>query len=349
MAQSQTPPDEATPSNEAVQEVPITSRQRLLPLLVLCVVMMGVGFYFALGPAPTTDSTQSEDIATEMALWEQEARYDLESLGEVDAVTAPVTLAYTDALPSAWRYVLKQSSAASAPVEVEGSSTLLTFETQPLELDDAWSHQVGFDRVMLRITSPEQAPLGEPVTDQLRKAISSSTLRITMQEMGALEEMLWQNRVNTQVKPVLAIMESAIALLSPVMPRTPVQQGESWYYDVILPGVERDAMTLLGRVNVITTLQGTIKGPQDEVLHVLTQKLKVSSRGELSGENPLSYEVSGEGEGIVLFDAKRGETRRYSMEFGTMLRVTGEGDAPVEVTSTYLFARSPATPEVGEQ
>jgi phosphoribosylformylglycinamidine (FGAM) synthase PurS component len=118
---------------------------------------------------------------------------------------------------------------------------------------------------------------------------------------------------------------------------------------VMLPGVERDAMTLQGRVNVTTTLRGTIKDPHGEALHVLTQKLKVSSQGEVSGKKPLSYEVSGEGEGLVLCDVKSGVARRYNLEFSTRLRVTGEGEVPVEVTSTYLFARSPATPEVGEQ
>lgn len=359
MSLAPAPPEEATYLDEPVQEVPITSRQRLLPLLALCALTMGVGGYFALRkPAPSAPSDRAEQ-------WEalhKEASLDLESLGEIGDVSGPVMLAYSHGIEPAQRYHFTQRSesgeegAATTPgarsmMSFVGSHELRDVKEDPPRKD--WGYTMSLSEVKIRIESPESVRgeppvvLGEQVTDQLQKTIAASTLDVSRKETGAIGELSWRNRINKQVRPAMSLIQGGITLLAPVMPRERIVQGDTWYYDVELSGIEHEAMTFKGRVKVAATLRGVMTDARGRELHVIAQTLNVTSEGVTQGA--LKHTLIGEGSGVVLFDQEAGTVQRHRVELKTLLRLDVPGDDPTtNVESYYTFARSSSSPEVGE-
>ncbi len=335
----------------SADEVPISSRQRLLPLLVLCVLTMGVGFYFALQPRHEEPSTQRAQIEAQLTALEAQARIDVDSLGEVKPVNTPVLLGYSDAKLAGRHYLLVQSNRVTEPVNEPGSKVVMSFLASPEKRgEDSAAHRFSLDEVSLRIASPEaQEPLGVAITEQLEKSLETLSFTLSRQPMGATRGVTWQGRVNTQLRPVAALISSGLHVLAPVMPRTPVVSDEPWHYEVRLPGVEHDSMTMFGKLAFTSVLVGTVVTEEGAVLHVLSQKVRLDGSGEVKQGRALDYKLVGEGEGVVFFDQTSGRIQRHTVTLDTRLVLDdGTEDKPVRVQTAYLFALSAASPEVGE-
>ncbi len=344
--------EETDVSPDEIQE--IEDRQSILPLLIMGLLLVGVGFYAVLRPGAAAQDQ-------EKARWEwSHIQGQLPRDLSVATDTAP-QLAY--ALPHAQRrtYRLRQVServvSGEASVDALPVETLMRFDVVFEPGDADLTEELGDEvtTATLRFAKPrvalrrlEREAVGRDVAAQLEHLLGGAEAAMGVTPHGRVKAFTWRSALNPQVRPTLELIEDAITLLLPRFPTMAVNPGEQWEYEVPFVGAPLGAKASLeGGMIVEATYTG--EAVLDEVpVAVGTHRLTVESSGvvtpfEEDGEDAISYTIEGSGDGAFAFNHDIGVLHSYEVALEvTTTVVVGDGE-PVVQRVRYELATEEAT------
>lgn len=265
---------------------------------------MALGFYASKNSAgPDTPAALPPLDAQELSVQEPAA---LAQGGE------PVILANQPSALAPLRYLLEQESERSRGELSDKIMTTMTLLSQPsAEGSTPTMRAVSFKDVQIRIAPPQQRPIAGEMTAQLEQVLSRARASFELTPSGQLKDYQWRSRTNPELEPSLRLIESAQRLLSPHFRRDAVRPGDLWSYDLPLAGLTNpNGLKAEGSLKVDNTFAGWMTDKSGEQLAVIRQRLVLE--GKLVHEAQV-VELSGSGQGLVLFDAKQGQLAKHTI------------------------------------
>ena len=314
--------------------VPITSRPGLVPIFTLCLLVMGVGFYFALQRSSEagalTTSSQEQELASQWSNMAQPSAFATLATRSVHALDQPVSLPPLDmtSAPS-YAYTLVQELDAMSEAPAQGSGrepgvrTLLSFQAAFSPASQERTRDVRLDDISLAILSSHD-PFATRLTDQLAARLDGSSLELFVHRTGVPERVIWNDGPHLKLEPLLKLLESGVMLLSVSLPSRPVMAQEPWHYTIPLTGLEVEGVKFDGKLAVEASLRGNTSEDQSGA-QLISQKFEVRLQGSVPGEIDgeavsMIYQLEGEGEGALLLDPRSGlvteQEMRLKLELG---------------------------------
>lgn len=330
-------PEERPGAEEPGQEeavIPITDRQPLWPLLSLSLALTVLGFYMALRPElASLEPRPPLELASPWLELPEGAELQGSDRGG-DALELAYRLPHT----MRRRYELTQVHRRARPgsgEQGEGPRAEIAmrfdaaFAPAPGEADP----QRGVP-ITITITSPrlairgDQGEAGQDVLPQLEELLEGLEARAWLSPIGALTGVRWQgSQTNPQVHRMLRLIEDALTLFQPRLPRAEVLPGEGWSYGVGFPGQDPgEGLELEGGVDVDSTLRGQVV-LEETPLAFIEQELRVRGAGSYTdgGGEGSSYELEGRGEAVVYFNDQLGALARHELVVEQTLRIEPAG------------------------
>ena len=224
----------------------------------------------------------------------------------------PVILANNATALAPLRYLLEQESERARGDQVDKIMTTITLLAQPsTERSTPAMRAVSFKDVQIRIAPPQQQPIAGEMTAQLEQVLSRARASFELTPSGQLTDYQWRSRTNPELEPSLRLIESAQRLLNPHFRRDAVRPGDVWSYDLPLAGLTNpNGLKAEGSLKVDNTFAGWMTDKSGGQLAVIRQRLVLE--GKLVHEAQV-VELSGSGQGLVLFDAKQGQLARHTI------------------------------------
>lgn len=324
---------------EELEITPVDKRQPLIPLFILAVLTMAFGFYFVF-----FQEVDPAAAAGDIAVAEVSARAPAEDAFDADA--GAVKLAYKFDAGQSRHYQLVQTSTriSQSTKETEPVKVTATFDVdvalrKDKEPSSAESFAISLDFNDARVgIDGGGAPVGQTVTSQLDALLSKASAVAEVDVIGQVDGYLWTSASNPQVQATLSLIQDSITMLQPRMLRAEVNVGETWTYEVPLPGKGAEGLETTGAVTVQNKLLGKRKAEAGKVpVWVIEQTLTIAGDGSyLAGEaGKIAFDVKGSGRGVVSFDADSGALERYEVVIEQKMTVSGEGSGPVTRETKY--------------
>lgn len=350
----QEPLPEVDLSLAGAASVPISSRPGLVPIFGLGLLVMSVGFYFALQRANTATSLRASDGPELSKQWAQKSapeHFSSISTREVHPPATPVTLPPLNmATAHTYDYTMVQALDATGSAQDASKRpdvrTLLAMRAHLSPMSEARDRDVKIEDLSLHILSSQDA-FAARLTDQLATRLEGSSFKMRVHRTGVPEGVVWDDGAHLKLEPLLKLMESGVMLLSISLPARPVMPQEQWSYTLPLTGLELDGVELDGKLLVEASLRGNTASDQSGA-QLIVQKFEVRLQGMLPGEvdgvaSKMSYQLEGEGEGALLLDVSKGIVT--SQEMKLMLDLTldassSAGEQNLSRKSTLLLGRT---------
>lgn len=318
---------------------------------------MAVGFYLAI--AQDSDIDLADDAQIDIVEMQPLALPD----SAVDRGVEPIEMRYQPADARMLGVAMRQTTRRNYGEERD--KTLVTNIDLKVKEELGEADAARFDReaavaitrhyegAQAEVVAGEDKRVGPGITSQVEALIRGSITRTYLTPTGEPIDFEWREVPNPQARRMLYLMRDAHSFLTPRFFQGGVNPGESWSYEMPL-SVEQPELGVSadGKVSIENTFEGMVVNDEAR-LAVIRQKLAAEASGELDSEEAeASFEVSGEGEGLVIFDVDAGRVRAADLQLSRTLDVAGT-DQPASFTSEFFLGVRPtdtsALPELGEK
>jgi hypothetical protein len=206
--------------------------QRLAPLLLVALLLLVCGTFVALDD-PLGRSSSEESVGSK-----------LESL---KSVAVPIDLdeaTGVDLRPIAeggrFRARLRETLLLASNHRRTSSLELIVVdrpwvEASPAGPNDTTAKETTFRRTFEEVDIDIESDgdsVGSAITDEVERLVSATSYRVSYDVTGALVDYEVVSREAAQLAQLLSVMEGSFRWLSPHVPRSEVNSGESWSYSV---------------------------------------------------------------------------------------------------------------------
>lgn len=315
---------------EELQETPITSRPGLVPLFILCVLTMGVGFFFAMQRnSSLSDIEVRQDDARADTVWSAKVALEEGAPLELSSVPVPVQQSLDHAVWGEYRfeqYNQMTSSQDTQDASQDAVHTTLSFGVDWREFKSGEGLLGMIKNSRFQVDSGKQQ-LNEQLLRQVQERLNKVTMTATYHSAGVVDRLSFDADVPPMMAPVLKLVEGGVVLLSTSLPDKPVLPGASWTYSVPLAGMEVDTMTMTGQVDVTATFKGVLRKDDGQEIQIISQVLTVSLSGATRDAKvpEQTYSLTGQGHGLLQLDVESKLPLEHGMVLDTVLVVEPEG------------------------
>ncbi|QDG49841.1 hypothetical protein FIV42_03525 [Persicimonas caeni] len=319
--------------------------QRLLPLFVIALALMGVGFYLALEPQDDVDVAGGErPVLSDMR--------PLEIADEaVDAEVAPVELVLAPFESRPVELTLRQKSRREGAGDDTGVMQTVIELGLHEEVDAAEEGRFdqkgvlaidrSYDRAQAEVTAGDGQTIGTGITSQVEELLRGSVTRMFVTKHGEPVDFEWREVPNPQARRMLYLVRDAQTFLTPRFFNGDVNPGDTWSYKRPMMVEEPKAgVSAEGEVTIDNRFVGVIEDGERRI-GVVRQTLRASAEGKLDAdEAKADFSLEGEGAGVVLVAIGEGKTLAADIDLERKLTVDA-GDEPVVYTSEIFLGLRP--------
>jgi len=158
---------------------------------------------------------------------------------------------------------------------------------------------------------------------------------------GRIDEVTWTSAMNTQTTATFALVGDAIITLTPRFRGGRLVQGDTWSYELPLPGgTPTNGVEVEGALKVNNTLRGTARIDEKNYV-VIEQKLELAGKGKQAAtetSKASSFTIEGSGQGLVLFDKDAGTVHRYGVSLEQTMTVESGAQKATQKRTVELEA-----------
>ncbi len=310
---------------DATDVEPPEEPQKIWPLFLLGVALMGLGYYFVFvsgDDGVTLEKDAVEAIAT------------IESFGKAPKGVVPADgpmLFELKKSPRVLRYELSQSTLRVSEGDVSALETRVALDAtdKPIE-GQGLVYDRSYDAVDVDLSENGEA-LGGNVPEQVEELLETAKHRLVYIENGRLEDYTLRSSGAAQLRQMLTILTDAASFAAVQFPREAVNVDEPWSYELPYSADSEEGMSIRGKFIMQNVFVGTTE-QGGRTYAVIEQDLRGSATGVFAiEEKEAPVKTEGMGRGVFFYDIEKQDIANVEITFE---QVSSVGSQALGVQST---------------